>query len=321
MGTTRPDRDPWQWSDNRETAQRNSHAEVPIATTATKPAIEQTPAHADMSGINLNKLLIDAFDKVGKESGAGGLDDSKWAVKQNKAHRNYPNGGQTMRRKMPVNHSNQHGLSRPTGPLGIVPGLTNSPCHNRKLVLRNIPPCLSTPSKIQSLIFGGAIDKFRLLEPDTRTGTTTAEVVFCDARDCNAYFEDHRHGIKVTVDMRLHTIPIEVTSYIPPTDIANWVPGEKATRVVRIASVDRRDDEDIASICALVRERAASSSLERMTDVYNAGENRRTITIRFCSVNQSKRFCNFIRGKYSLATFAPEYAPDPCQIAAGFHWD
>ncbi|KAK2811130.1 hypothetical protein FQN50_002466 [Emmonsiellopsis sp. PD_5] len=300
------------------------------------------PVKAEMSGLNLNKLLIDAFDKVGKESGAGGLDDSKWAVKQNEARRNYPNGGQTMRRKIPVNHSNQHDLSlrdRPNGPdsasskfsgtlvqsgstpVRIVSGNANFTCHDRKLILRNIPSFLSTPSKIQSLIFGGAIDKFRLLEPDTETGTTTAEVVFCDARACNAYFEAHPHGIKVSADMRLHTIPIEVTSYIPPTDIANWVPGEKATRVVRITSADRRDDEDIASICALVRERAVSSSLERMTDVYDAGENRRTITVRFCSINQSKCFFNFVRGKYGLATFASEYASDPCQIAAGFHWD
>ncbi|KKZ62011.1 hypothetical protein EMCG_03472 [[Emmonsia] crescens] len=40
-----------------------------------KPLSQQHTNH------NLNQLLIDTFDKVGKASGAGGLETSKWAVK------------------------------------------------------------------------------------------------------------------------------------------------------------------------------------------------------------------------------------------------
>ncbi|OJD17652.1 hypothetical protein AJ78_02243 [Emergomyces pasteurianus Ep9510] len=44
------------------------------------PSLPQ-PLREQHSNVNLSQLLIDTFDKVGKESGAGGLETSKWAVR------------------------------------------------------------------------------------------------------------------------------------------------------------------------------------------------------------------------------------------------
>ncbi|OAX79257.1 hypothetical protein ACJ72_06422 [Emergomyces africanus] len=64
------------------------------------------PLREQDANVNLNQLLSDTFDKVGKASGAGGLETSKWAVNQ-KQQRKQPSDGGLWR-----NGIDQRGITR-----------------------------------------------------------------------------------------------------------------------------------------------------------------------------------------------------------------
>lgn len=89
-----------------------------IATTITMNPSSPKPLSQQHTNLNLNQLLIDTFDKVGKASGAGGLETSKWAVKDGDSlsrYRHRSNPGQHQQQPLPQQKQFSNSGSQRTG--------------------------------------------------------------------------------------------------------------------------------------------------------------------------------------------------------------
>ncbi|KLJ12014.1 hypothetical protein EMPG_12849 [Blastomyces silverae] len=226
------------------------------------PSPEQPPLLDQDTNVNLNQLLVDTFDKVGKASGAGGLDTSKWAVKDGEnlsRHRHRSNPGQ-------YHHRHHH--------------------HQQQLVL---------PQQNQLSISG-----------PQRTGTS--HTIPQDCQPGKFYSPQHDENVYsgsqagVLRGDNLRTGQTSSTSFEATTPTREG----DATRIISIRDVDM--DVDMSSLRALVGQ-CIDPGLERIVDVWEAGDTCRTLTLHFTTASKAIMFSSLLGRLHSWSKYKVEYAP------------
>lgn len=133
----------------------------------------------------------------------------------------------------------------------------------RRIIIRDLPPTWKTPSKVLSLIYGGAIESVSI----TPSGNS-AHVLFCDAETCKTFYDKYPNGIVVSKDGRQVVFiemgkEVDIVSSQLSVHLSNG-----ATRVVRAVGVDLHISmDDLFKVAS-----AGNRKVEKILDSYGPGE-------------------------------------------------
>ncbi|KAH8434803.1 uncharacterized protein LDX57_012436 [Aspergillus melleus] len=144
----------------------------------------------------------------------------------------------------------------------------------------------------------------------------TAQVRFCDADACQAFYDKYPNGIdldksrKVTAFVELGKEVDVVSSQLS----FNLSVG--ATRVVRAVGVDA--DVNMNQMIRLST--SQNRKIEKIVDSWVPGE-ARSASFRFCTIEDAVRFRAAIIRDADWEQCNVQYGSDPCDLATGMHVD
>ncbi|PGH26897.1 hypothetical protein AJ80_01480 [Polytolypa hystricis UAMH7299] len=180
------------------------------------------------------------------------------------------------------------------------------PARIRRVLLSNIPNFLNTPAKVQSIIFGGAIDSFSI-STSSATGIS-AQVVFCDADACKKFYDQTPNGLDVEHNGRRGTVFVDLGGDVDVVSSQLKVSlNVGATRVLRAVGVNT--GLSMKEMHALAE--GKNFKLEKILDSYDAADKCRTVTFRFCSIDDAVRFRGVILRHEDWEQCNIQYATDP----------
>ncbi|PGG96473.1 hypothetical protein GX51_07807 [Blastomyces parvus] len=236
-----------------------SERDMRDTTIAMGPSSQQPLLYQD-TNINLSQLLVDTFDKVGKASGAGGLETSKWAVKGGEnlsRHRHISNPGQYHHR----HHQQQQLVWPQQSQLSVI--------ESRRIGSSHTIPQDYQQQKLYS----------PQLDEDTHC------VSLAGVRENN-----------------LRTGQTPSTSFEATTSTRDG----DVTRIICIRDVDM--DVDMRSLRALVGQ-CIDPGLERIIDVWEAGDTCRTLTLHFTTASKAIMFSSLLGRLHDWSKYKVDYAP------------
>ncbi|KAL1953810.1 hypothetical protein VTO42DRAFT_2137 [Malbranchea cinnamomea] len=186
--------------------------------------------------------------------------------------------------------------------------------ETRKVILKNIPPWLSAPDKIFSLIHGGQVESMSILPSGT-----VAQVVFCDAAACRRYYDMYPNGLEVNHNGRTAVIFVDMDSREPDVMSSRIREAiEKgSSRVVRAIGADL----NLSMVNMINLAEGNNLKLEKITDIYVPSTQVRTVRFRFCSIDHALRFRATLTRLDEWEQANVQFVTDPCEVANGFHWD
>lgn len=129
----------------------------------------------------------------------------------------------------------------------------------RRIILTGLPSSWATPTKVLSLIHGGAIEKVNI------DSSGNAYVYFCDHEACKAFYEKYPNGIGLGQSNVFVDIGQEVDVVSSQLALSRSI---GATRVVRAVGVDLKVTMDRLHQIATGNNR----KIEKITDNYVPGE-------------------------------------------------
>ncbi|KAF3483016.1 uncharacterized protein GIQ15_02340 [Arthroderma uncinatum] len=183
----------------------------------------------------------------------------------------------------------------------------------RRIILTGIPVFLRGPARLLALIHGGRIESIVV-----HTANQYAEVRFCDAAACKAFYDKYPNGIDVDYNGSRGTVFVDMGKEV---DIVSSRLLEcldlGATRVVR--AIGAPLDVSIAELVELVD--GKKWQLEKINDSYEASSKIRTVVFRFCSIDTAVRFRSYLIRMDNWDQANIQFGPDPCETATGIHWD
>ncbi|KAL2000905.1 hypothetical protein VTN02DRAFT_2474 [Thermoascus thermophilus] len=181
----------------------------------------------------------------------------------------------------------------------------------RRIIIRDLPPSWNTPSKVLSLIYGGAIESVSVAPSGN-----TAHVLFCSAEACKTYYDKYPNGIVLSRDTKQVVFvdmgkDVDVVSSQLSLSL-----GMGATRVVRVVGVDMHISmDDLLKVAS-----SGPRKVEKILDSYAPGESR-IVQVRFCSIDDAVRFRSVLVRDENWEHCNINFAPDPCETATGIHFD
>ncbi|OAT12717.1 hypothetical protein BDBG_08031 [Blastomyces gilchristii SLH14081] len=234
---------------------------ITVAPSSQQPLLDQD------TNVNLCQLLVDTFEKVGKASGAGGLDTSKWAVKDGEnlsRHRYRSNPAQ-------YHHSRRHH-------------------HHHQQQQEE----LMLPQQNQLSVSGSP-----------RIGTS--HTIPQDYQQRKFYSPQHDENMhsKNPAGARGDSPRSRQPSSTSFEATTSTREGD-ATRIISIRDVDM--DVDIGSLRALVGQ-CIDPGLERIVDVWEAGDTCRTLTLHFTTASKAIMFSSLLGRLHSWSKYKVDYAP------------
>ncbi|OJD27767.1 hypothetical protein ACJ73_00837 [Blastomyces percursus] len=234
-------------------------------TTITTDPSSQQPLLDQDTNVNLSQLLVDTFEKVGKASGAGGLDTSKWAVKDGEnisRHRNRLNPGQYYH----LRHHHQQQQEQ-----------------------------LELPQQNQFSIGGSR----RIGPSHTIPRDYQQQWKFYSPQHSENMYSGSQAGVRGD---NLRTRQTCSTSFEATTSTRQG----DATRIISVRDVDM--DVDMGSLRALVGQ-CIDPGLEKIVDVWEAGDTCRTITLHFTTASKAIMFSSLLGRLHSWSKYKVDYAP------------
>ncbi|KAM5476046.1 hypothetical protein MauCBS54593_000729 [Microsporum audouinii] len=183
----------------------------------------------------------------------------------------------------------------------------------RRIILTGIPVSLRGQSRILSLVHGGRVESIAV-----HPASQAAEIRFCDAADCKAFYDKHPNGIDVDHNGSRGTVFVDIGKDV---DIVSSRLVEcldiGATRVVR--AIGAPLDVSIAQLVELIDSK--KWQLEKIIDSYEASAKIRTVVFRFCSIDSAVRFRSCLIRLDNWDQANVQFGTDPCEAATGIHWD
>ncbi|KAE8134641.1 cryptococcal mannosyltransferase 1-domain-containing protein [Aspergillus pseudotamarii] len=178
----------------------------------------------------------------------------------------------------------------------------------RRVLIRGLPTAWKTPARVLSLIHGGTIESISV------TPSGTAQILFCDAEACKAFYDKYPNGIDLDQERKV-TVFVEMGREVDVVSSQlSFSLSTGATRAVRAVGVDLGVTMHQLSDLAAGNHR----KVEKILDSYVPGEARNVI-FRFCSINDAVRFRAVIVRNESWEQCNIQYAADPCELATGYH--
>ena len=156
----------------------------------------------------------------------------------------------------------------------------------RRIILTGLPSTWATPTKVLSLIHGGAIEKVSI------TPSGNAHVLFCEHEDCKAFYDKYPNGIGIGP----HNVFVEMGQEVDVVSsqlTLNRSVG--STRVVRAVGVD-------LGITMVELNQLASGSnrkVEKILDNYSPDE------VRFDSLSWNFAHANCLGSHCDLPLLQP----------------
>ncbi|KAK2877093.1 hypothetical protein FQN49_001433 [Arthroderma sp. PD_2] len=183
----------------------------------------------------------------------------------------------------------------------------------RRVILTGIPIFLRGQSRLLSLIHGGKVESIAV-----HPASQSAEVRFCDATACKAFYDKYPNGIDVDYNGSRGTVFVDIGKEV---DIVSSRLMEfldiGATRVVR--AVGAPLDVSIAQLVEIIDSK--KWHLEKIIDSYEASAKIRTVVFRFCSMDAAVRFRSYLIRMDNWDQANVQFGPDPCEAATSIHWD
>lgn len=140
--------------------------------------------------------------------------------------------------------------------------MSNPAAEIRRIVLTNVPSFLLAPTKILSLMHGGAIETVSV-----NTSKQTADVLFCDAAACKDFYDKYPNGIDVDLNSRRGTVFVEMGKEVDVlSSRLRESLGIGATRVLRAIGVPLD-----CTLEDMIRMTDKHFKLEKILDSYEAG--------------------------------------------------
>ncbi|KAL2355800.1 hypothetical protein BJ546DRAFT_1060019 [Cryomyces antarcticus] len=182
------------------------------------------------------------------------------------------------------------------------------PSAPRRVKLSNLPRNHS-PTTIQSLVFGGALETIFYTPM-----STTAEVLFMQPKDCAAYYSATSKGIDYPYEKR--TVSVELSPEIEPiSTFVRWCIEAGETRAVRAIGVEEK-----WTIPAMTRLAARKGrEVECVTDGENVSK-LRVVEWRFCDVRDASAFKTELKNNDEWKHCNIFCAHDPCAAFKAVHF-
>ncbi|KAA8649967.1 hypothetical protein EYZ11_009127 [Aspergillus tanneri] len=180
----------------------------------------------------------------------------------------------------------------------------------RTIIIKGLPSAWASPAKVLPFIYGGAIENISV------SSSGTALIRFCDPDACQAFYDKYPNGIDLDKSRKL-TVFVEMgkdVNVVSSQLSFNLSVG--ATRVVCAVGVDM--DITMAQLAQLAS--SQNRKVEKILDYY-VPDVPRTVTFRFCSIEDAVRFRAAIIRNIEWEQCNVQYTTDPCDAAAGVHVD
>ncbi|TKA80985.1 hypothetical protein B0A49_01045 [Cryomyces minteri] len=253
-----------------------------------KPAAFATPPWAKLQP----NPLVTNKQKIGQTPRPAVVSFASAAV----AEPQRSNGGVTTRTR---NQSSSNTWSPSNGQLPSAP---------RRVKLSNLPRNHS-PTTIQSLVFGGALETIFHTPM-----STTAEVLFMQPKDCATYYSATSKGIDCPYEKR--TVSVELCLEIEPiSTFVQWCIEVGETRAVRAIGVE--ENWTIPAMTRLATRKGRE--VECVTDGEN-GSKLRVVEWRFCDVKDASAFKMELKNDDEWKHCNIFCAHDPCATSKAVHF-
>ncbi|EFR00128.1 hypothetical protein MGYG_03134 [Nannizzia gypsea CBS 118893] len=190
---------------------------------------------------------------------------------------------------------------------------TASNAAPRRIILTNIPASLRSHSRVLALVHGGKIESVSV-----HPASQSAEIRFCAAADCKAFYDKYPNGIDFEYNGSRGTVFVDIGKEV---DIVSSRLAEcldiGATRVVR--AIGAPLSVSIGELVELID--AKKWQLEKIIDSYEASVKIRTVVFRFCTIDSAVRFRSCLIRMDDWDQANVQFGSDPCELATGTHWD